>query len=265
MRPTALRSFEIGYRPVMTPLFEAILANDLDALAAMLKRTPALSSSRAEADLLVDAIPHWLYVGDTPLHLAAAATRVGAASLLLGAGADVNASNRRGATALHYACDPRPRSGGTWDPALQGQLIDLLVRHGGAVDLADRGGAVALHRAVRARSPTAVRHLLQSGAGVGSRLGKRGSTALHLAAQSTGAGGTAGTLAEQLAIIATLLEHGADRLARDAEGKTVLDWAKSQPIVAALQPAGAPPEPAGASPAGAARPPRQTRKTSRRG
>ena len=34
--------------------------------------------------------------------------------ILLQSGADPNAVNRRGATPLHYACDPRPTSGGTW-------------------------------------------------------------------------------------------------------------------------------------------------------
>ena len=64
--------------------------------------------------------PHWLYVGDTPLHLAAASLRGRAARLLLRHGGDPNATNRRRATPLHYACDPRPQSGperGTLEPS----------------------------------------------------------------------------------------------------------------------------------------------------
>ena len=62
--------------------------------------------------------------GDTPLHLAAAALRYDAARALLAASAPVNAVNRRGAAALHYACDPRPLSS-RWDPDTQRRLVEL--------------------------------------------------------------------------------------------------------------------------------------------
>lgn len=162
---------------------------------------------RMEADYLVELV-HWLYVGDTPLHLAAASIRGSAARLLLRHGADPNATNRRGATPLHYACDPRPNSGGTWDPAAQVELISQLFAAGANVDAVDRGGITPLHRAVRARSPAAVRELLRHGAQVDPRSG-RGSTPLQLAAHSTGAGGTAGTAAEQREIVELLIHHGA--------------------------------------------------------
>jgi ankyrin repeat protein len=113
----------------MDPIFEAILESDR-AIAQLLRNSPDLSQARIGQDHLVETIPHWLYRGDTPLHLAAAALRTGAAKLLLENGAKANAENRRGATPLHYACDPRPKSGGTWDPAKQGELIELLVQHG---------------------------------------------------------------------------------------------------------------------------------------
>src|SRR5215471_20657797 len=138
----------------MDPIFEAILKGD-KAVTKLLQESPQLSQARMGTNHLVETIPHWLYVGDTPLHLAAAALRTGAAKLLLESGANANAENRRGATPLHCACDPRPKSGGTWDPTKQGDLIDLLVRHGAKLEQVDRGGASALHRAVRARSPVA--------------------------------------------------------------------------------------------------------------
>src|SRR5262247_1953340 len=218
----------------MGPIFEAILGSD-KAVAQLLRKSPDLSQARVEQDHLVETIPHWLYVGDTPLHLAAAALRTGAAKLLLDCGANANAENRRGATPLHYACDPRPKSGGTWDPAKQEELIELLVQHGSNLEKVDRGGASALHRAVRARSPAAVRQLLKAGARVDIRLGKRGSTPIHLAVQSTGASGTAGAISEQLEIIVMLLRHGADPAAKDARGRSALDWATNERVSAALQ------------------------------
>ncbi|MCM3869525.1 MAG: ankyrin repeat domain-containing protein [Pyrinomonadaceae bacterium] len=218
----------------MEPILEAVLDSE-KALAQLLKQSPALSGLRVAQDHLVETIPHWLYVGDTPLHLAAAALRVKAAKLLLANGADANAENRRGATPLHYVCDPRPMSGGTWDPQKQAEIIVLLVQHGAKLQQVDRGGASALHRAVRARSPAAVRQLLKAGARVDARLNKRGSTPLHLAVQSTGAGGTAGAVSEQLEIIELLLQHGADPDARDGRCRSALDWAKNERILTALQ------------------------------
>jgi ankyrin repeat protein len=191
--------------------------------------------TRATEDTLVETIPHWLYTGDTSLHLAAAGLWLGVAGVLLEAGAGPNAENRRGATPLHYACDPRPKSGGTWNPTAQASLIKVLVDHGAEIDRGDRGGATALHRAVRARSVAAVRQLLELGARTDRVLKKGGSSPLHLAVQSTGAGGTAGTLREQLEIIDLLLKHGANATARDAAGRTPGDWAKNERITKALQ------------------------------
>src|SRR5271155_2189495 len=85
-----------------------------------------------------------LYRDDTPLHLAAAGLRYDAARALLAAGAPVNAVNRRGATSLHYACDPRPLSP-TWDPGATMADVD---RNGVAV--ADRIQSQALRDALAA-------------------------------------------------------------------------------------------------------------------
>jgi ankyrin repeat protein len=80
-----------------------------------------------------------------------------------------------------------------------------------------------------------VRQLLALGARPDCRLKKRDSTPLHLAVQPTGAGGTAGSLAEQLEIIALLLHHGADPDSGDAAGRTPRDWARNEAVVKALQ------------------------------
>ena len=217
----------------MQPIFNAVLEGE-EAVARLLRKAPAAALTRATEDTLVEAIPHWLYMGDTGLHLAAAGLWLGVGVVLLEAGADPNAQNRRGATPLHYACDPRPKSGGTWNPAAQASLIKLLVDRGAEIDRGDRGGATALHRAVRARSVAAVGQLLKLGAHTDRVLKKGGSSPLHLAVQSTGAGGTAGLLSEQLEIIDLLLEHGANPTAGDAAGRTPGDWATNESIAKAL-------------------------------
>lgn len=204
--------------PPLERLLDAI-AIDPSAALALIRAQPELAHERVVVDRFVDAVAHWIYEGDTPLHLAAAALEPDMVAALLGAGADPNAENRRGALALHYACDPRPHAGRAWDGAEQRKVIALLVDAGARIDHVEKAGATPLHRAVRARSPEAVQCLLELGASVHARHAKQGSTPLHLALRSTGASGTKGTREEQDAIAALLLKHGADPLAEDANGK----------------------------------------------
>lgn len=215
-------------------LIQVLSAGDEAGLVRLLAATPALAQFTWRADELHPAVGHWLYVGDTALHLAAALRQVGAARLLLAHGAAPNAANRRGARPLHYACDARPH-GTTPDRRTQAAaLIALLAQGGAELDARDAGGVAPLHRAVRARNVSAVAALLAAGAPVQAAVTKKGTTALHLATQSTGAGGTADTLAEQLAIIRLLLDHGADATTPDARGKTPRDWATRTPVRALL-------------------------------
>ena len=176
--------------------FDAIAAHRLTDLRG------ADPGARMTEDVLRPEVPHWLYRGDTPLHLAAAILAVEAASVLVAAGGDTNAVNRRRAAPLHYACDPRP-SGTTWNPDAQQSMIELLVSAGALIDAADMDGVTALHRAVRARSPHAVATLLRLGANRQLRT-RRGAVALDLTRSSSGAGGTANTSDERQQIIALL-------------------------------------------------------------
>ncbi len=217
----------------MEPIFDAVLANDSSRIAAIAARTPGAAAQRMEEDLFVAELTHMLYRDDTPLHLTAAGLRYGAARALLAAGTPVNAINRRGATALHYACDPRPLSP-TWDPAAQRRIIELLVSAGAAVDQPDRGGVTPLHRAVRARSPAAVAALLSAGADPRAATSKAGSTALHLAVAPTGASGTAGVGDYQLEIVRMLLAAGATLADVDRNGVPVADRIQSQALRNAL-------------------------------
>jgi len=184
-------------------LLAAIVADE--ALAVRLVRaTPEIALARVRQDRLVKEVPHQLYVRDTALHLAAAALRPLAVEALIKAGADGNAENRRGATALHYACDPRPKAGRTWNPSKQRSVIELLLAAGTDIEHLDKAGATPLHRAVRARSPEAVRCLLEHGARVDATHGPQRTTALHLATHSSGASGTKGASAEQQEIVELL-------------------------------------------------------------
>jgi ankyrin repeat protein len=215
------------------PIFEAVLADDVSGIVAVAAGTPGAAAQRVGEDFFVAELPRWLYRGDTPLHLAAAGLRYDATYALLAAGTPVDAVNRRGATALHYACDPRPASP-TWDPAAQRRIIELLVSHRATVDLPDRGGVTALHRAVRARSPEAVAALLSAGADPCAATRKAGSTPLHLAVAPTGAGGTAGAGDLQIEIVRMLLAAGATMSDVDRNGVAVVDRIHSRALRRAL-------------------------------
>ena len=85
--------------------FRAIAARDAPAVARTLDATPELASaairtgaSRGGAtDYFLDDIRHYVYAGDTGLHVAAAAYDGAVARSLVAKGAAVRARNRRGA------------------------------------------------------------------------------------------------------------------------------------------------------------------------
>ena len=218
----------------MNQIINAVLSGQAHDLTRLLREQPPLATMKFDQEMLVESIPHQLYTGDTPLHLAAAAVRLESAKALLKAGADADAANRRAARPLHYACDPRPSEEAKWRPAEQVELIQLLLAHGAQIDAPDKAGVRPLHRAVRARSPGAVRALLDSGCDARTPAGAAGSTPLHLAVGPTGASGTAGRINLQIEIIALLIGGGAKLTDVDAKGQTVVDRIRSVPLRQAL-------------------------------
>jgi hypothetical protein len=171
-------------------LLAAIVRDDSTRARALLHANPALATLRCTtARLYRRGVLHWLYVGDTALHLAAAAHRAAIVRMLLSAGADPNAcANHRHGRPLHYAADG-VIDGPDWNAARQVRTIAHLLAAGAAIDAPDKNGATALHRAVRTRCAAAVRALLASGANPDSR-NANGSTPLRLAQVNSGRGGS---------------------------------------------------------------------------
>lgn len=210
-------------------LFRAIADGDTARISRLLDASPSLASepiragaSRATAaPFYLERIGHYIYAGDTALHMAAAACRADIARDLVARGALVGARNRRGAEPLHYACDGNPESS-RWNPDAQAATIVFLLKAGADPNAPDRSGVTPLHRAVRTRCAAAVRVLLEGGAHARQRNG-RGSTPLHLAVQTTGRGGSGSAAArqQQTEIVRLLMAHGARVTDRGAHGKTV--------------------------------------------
>lgn len=210
-------------------LCTAILEDDVAKVKKLLKSAPDLSKHSVIEESYEAGIVHWIYAGDTALHIAAAGYRVEIAKLLLAAGADpFAAKNRRASQPLHYAADGHLESP-AWNPKQQVAMIRLLLKGGAKVDAQDKNGATPLHRAVRTRCAAAVECLLEGGADPTIR-NKPGSTPFHLAVQNTGRGGSGAELARtaQREIIEAFLKQGVSPNLMDAKGKSVREWAKSE-------------------------------------
>jgi len=133
----------------------AVVDGDIDQVADCLAGNPALAvtassvgATRQDSSTFFFAdIAHYLYAGDTALHMAAAAFRRQVAALLVAHGADCRARNRQGAEPLHYAADTN-----RWDPGAQAETIEYLISVGADPNSVDRSGVSPLHLAVRTRS-----------------------------------------------------------------------------------------------------------------
>jgi ankyrin repeat protein len=219
-------------------LIRAAVMGQTDEMSRLLASHPELATEQSAvgasrqnaAEFFFDKISHYLFAGDTALHMAAAAFQRPAAELLVRSGAVCHARNRRGAQPLHYAADAN-----RWAPAAQRDTIEFLLSAGANPNAVDASGVTPLHRAVRTRSSEAVRALLAGGAHAGAKNGS-GSTPLHLAVQNTGRGGSGSARAreEQARIVAILLEAGARATDKDNKGRTVLE-ASSKEWIATLR------------------------------
>ncbi|HEY4396967.1 MAG TPA: ankyrin repeat domain-containing protein [Acidimicrobiia bacterium] len=216
-------------------LFRAVASGDeleitrhLDSSRDLASCPIEIGASREDAETyFLTPIRHYVYAGDTALHIAAAAHQRGLAESLVARGAGVRARNRRGAEPLHYAAEGSPGAE-FWDPVAQRDAIAYLIEAGADPNAFDKSGVAPLHRAVRTRSSAAVNALIENGADP-LLMNKSGSTPLHLAVQNTGRSdsGSEAAKREQERIIALLLAHGASPTDADAKGKTVADAASS--------------------------------------
>ena len=162
---------------------------------------------------------------DSPVADAAMQGDIAAVRALLSGGADVNAAQGDGMTALHWAAE-------RGSP----ELAEMLLYAGAAVEPVTRiGGYTPLHIAARTGSEAIARMLLVAGSDATAAAPGTGTTPLHLAATAGSAG-----------LVSALLEAGADPDAREAVwGQTPLMFAASMnraDAIRALLAAGADPD-----------------------
>ncbi len=121
-------------------LIAAILDDDRRKAVELVRADGSLVTTLTnEARLYEAPIFHWIYVGDTALHLAAAGYRVEIVELLLSAGADPNAAtNHRRSTPLHRAVRTRCAA-----------AVKYLLEAGCDPILKNKPGSTAFHLAVQ--------------------------------------------------------------------------------------------------------------------
>jgi hypothetical protein len=200
---------------VTLPELFRTIATDPRAASRVIKAHPELvreklvagATRQAAASNFIDEIKHYMYAGDTALHIAAAAYRTTLVRELVALGAAVDAANRRRQQPLHYAVDGGPGAP-HWNPRSQAATIDALIDAGADPNAADMGGVTPLHRAIRNRCAAAVKALLDRGADPRRKNGS-GSTPAQLAKLTTGRGGAGSpeAKAQQAEILRLLAAH----------------------------------------------------------
>src|SRR4029078_7964653 len=110
------------------------ISRQLDASPDLARMASPVGATRQGAStFFFPEIAHYLFAGDTALHMAAAAFRRPVAELLVARGADCHARNRRGAQPLHYAADANH-----WDPGAQAETIEYLLSAGADPNALDK-------------------------------------------------------------------------------------------------------------------------------
>jgi hypothetical protein len=206
----------VGDDASLMTLVRAIAQRDRARPSGLLAAVPELAWARFEAGATRQAareyylaeVEHYVYRGDTALHIAAAAYEPLVVRELVNAGAVAVAANRRGAQPLHYAVDGNPGSA-RWNPQSQQETVRCLVELGADPNAVDKNVTTPLQRAVRNRCAAAVEALLDLGADPHAT-NRSGSTAWRLAHLSTGRGGSgsAAARAQQKEILRLLQAAG---------------------------------------------------------
>jgi ankyrin repeat protein len=198
-------------------LARAIAAGNSALALQMLKAKPELARTRLmlggatrrkAKNYFLDEIGHYFYVGESALHIAAAAHNEEIVRELIALGADIQARDRLGAEPLHLAADGQ-RGSRSWNPRAQAATIALLIKAGADPNAINNNGTAPLHRAVRTRCAAAVEALLAGGADPRLK-NKNGSMPMALAERTTGRGGSGSpqAKAEQEEIVRLLREAG---------------------------------------------------------
>ena len=158
--------------------------------------------------------------------------------VLIDAGADVHARDAQGMTALHHVSSRD-------DDVLTHNTCKALLKAGADPNVKDNEGKTALMIASQGGHAEVVMCLLSARVDVNNRVDvnardAQGMTALMISARDWQPDWSPGRDGDpELKVMKALLKAGADVHAKDNEGKTALDWARTEEVKALLRKSGA--------------------------
>lgn len=211
-----------------------------DRLAAAVQSGTAAD---VEAQLRQGADPNWRFAnGETPLAYAILKERYRIADLLVAHGADPKILDHgismlslvvqartcpAGTVSALLAAGADPNQRDSVSPPLLRALhsgaeacAQALISHGANIEARDAAGGTALHAAVVGSSPKVVEQIIRGGVSVNSTMAQQATPLMWAALRQPGLN----VMAD--AIIAILLDRGADPCMRDAHGMTAADYAR---------------------------------------
>jgi uncharacterized protein len=156
------------------------------------------------------------------------------AGILLRKGANVNAQDKDGRTALHHTVAGARISNSQLFEQEQVQLLDTLLKYKADLNIKDKEGNTALTAALQSTNGQHIgimelEKLLASGANPNLQ-NNEGKTPLMLACE----------LNSNFEIILALIQAGADPKLKDQSGKTAIDYTKQENVTNILMAAGSP-------------------------
>jgi hypothetical protein len=215
---------------------DAIVTGNVDALAELLRVDPALVHARSTREHGATLLTYVSANGVEGYRQRSPKKVVDAARILLGAGADIDATadvyGGGCTTLLLVATSTPPRQAGVQIP-----LLELLLARGADVDRLQKGHGIVRH-ALANGCPEAAAFLVERGARMdlasASALGRLDVVTTYFDADGALRGAREAQKSDAFfwacghgedAVVEFLLAHGADVAAQDSDGQTGLHWA----------------------------------------
>ena len=184
-------------------IFIACKEGDLESVQWLIETRHVDPNIRAERDYK----GYEIYEDNVPIHIAARNGHLSILGFLITHGANIEARNHNGGTALHYACCYNHL-----------QIVKDLLSQKANIEAKDSDGVTPLHDACSHGHFDIVEYLISKRANIDARE-RRNWTPLHFA-----------SINGNIEVVKYLVSRGANKYVRDISGKTPLDYTDNDEI-----------------------------------